>query len=131
MLKGFMNHRMGPNRIEQPLALIMEKPIVHARRHIMWTFVRCPQICYVISMVRPTLNFCDYEIAIPNANNGVEWSLGDLEREFTHIRPLCSDKLRVEHHRNRVGLSGISGTMAHWYAMRVPYPSKLVSCSLG
>ena len=44
MLKGFMNHRMGPNRIEQPLALIMEKPIVHARRHIMWTFVQCPQI---------------------------------------------------------------------------------------
>ena len=44
ILKGFMNHRMGPNRIEQPIALIMEKPIVHARRHIMWTFVRCPQI---------------------------------------------------------------------------------------
>ena len=90
-----------------------------------------PQMCYRISMVRPTWNFCDYEIAIPNVNNGVEWSLGNLEREFTHIRPFCSDKLRVEHHRNRVGLSGISGTMAHWYAMRVPYPSKLVSCSLG
>lgn len=98
----------------------------------MWSSIKCPGRTYVISMVRPTLTFSSYRVSVEtpyHADSSIAvCSVTDIAHQVRRFNSseICIDKDTVSPHSVIM-----SGTMAHWYAKRMPVKSSMISCSLG
>lgn len=131
-LNDFMSYRQSPQPFCCSVQLDLKKSIVHCRKQIMWTRVDCPGVSYIISMVRPTLNFCTYRLLVADIVPGdPSASIMTLCFEMQKIRGFDKYQLRVQIDVSDPSYILMSGVLAHWYAARIAYRSIIVSCSLG
>jgi len=131
-LKHFMDDNLTTTRFNESTAVNNSRPIFRSREHIEWGSTTCHGRLYVISMVRPTLNFSTYTILtsllVAGDITASYWALVD---ELRKIRGFDRRELRVQIDVNTEKHLKITGTLAHWYCERLPYPTEMISCSIG
>lgn len=131
-LDALTSSNSAPSTQYRPINLVLDKPVITARRHIVWSRLDSVEYSYTVSMVMPTLNFSTYTFRVDTiVPMDAHASSSVLHAELYRIRPFNSHELRVSIDPQDLGYVSISGTLAHWYAPRCVYSSTMISCSIG
>ena len=127
-----MNRNGATNNVCNGIVLDGAVPVISCRKHIMWSSITCPGRTYVISMVRPTLNFSSYRISVrPSLYADSGAAVSSMNNIAHQVRKFKPSEIRIDDDVASPHSVIMSGVMAHWYAKRMPVESNMISCSLG
>ena len=131
-LSSFMDRNGATNNVCNDILLDATLPVISCRKHIMWSSITCPDRTYVISMVRPTLNFSSYRVRVESSMyTNSRAAVSSVYHIAYQVRRFKPSEIRIDTDVTSPRSVIMSGVMAHWYAKRMPVESSMVSCSLG
>ena len=131
-LSSFMDRNGATNNVCNDILLDATVPVISCRKHIMWSSITCPDRTYVISMVRPTLNFSSYRVRVESSMyTNSRAAVSSVYHIAYQVRRFKPSEIRIDTDVTSPRSVIMSGVMAHWYAKRMPVESSMVSCSLG